>query len=134
MEKGEITARVNKDAYPSGEVVIKAYLPYPGLAIHRLIPDNPIDARRATRWRRWVITHVNSGLRVNGDYFKCLRDALLACRMIADMLPWTLSKDEIISYSGDKLSTVKMIVHYAEQGYDETQIATLVMESELERG
>jgi hypothetical protein len=136
MEKGKITVKVNRETYPSGEVIVKAYLPYPGLAVHRFIANNSLDAKRATRWHRWTITHVRSGLRVNADYFKCLHDALLACKMIADMLPWTLSSRQLINRFSNthEWGLVRMIVHYAEEGYNEAQISSLILQSELERG
>jgi hypothetical protein len=73
-------------------------------------------------------------LKVNNDYFNRLRDALLACKMIADMLPWTSSSDKITDSSTIRRRIVRKIIHYAREGYDEAQISSLVLESELESG
>jgi hypothetical protein len=136
MEKGEITVKVNTETYPSGEMIVKVYLPYPGLAIHRYVADYPFNASKATRWHKWKITHIKSGLAVNSGYFRRFADALLACKMIADMLPWTLSSRQLINRFSNthKWGLVRMIVHYAEEGYNEAQISSLVLESELESG
>lgn len=136
MRKCNLVVQVNKEAYPEGTCVVEAYFPAPGLAVHREVAPRPKAEllARATRWRRWYITHVSSGLRVHHDAFKRLRDALLACKMIADMLPWTSSADEVIRTSARRKALARGIIQYAREGHSETEIAQLALELELKDG
>lgn len=127
MIKGDLIIQVDKRDYPDGVLTVKAYSPVPGLAVHRQA------AYRSTKWRRWIISHVDSGLRLNEGYFKRLGDAFLACKLIADILPWTSSADEIKeSTSKHKISLVKAIIHYAQDGLGEAEISSKVMEREFD--
>lgn len=137
MRKGDLVVKVNKDSlYPSETFTVQAYFPYPGLAVHREVPAYPladlIDS--ATRWRRWHISHVNSGMTLRSKPFKRLADAFVACKMIADILPWTSSADDILKCDSHRKRVVRSIVDYAIEGNNETEIASLVLESELKDG
>ncbi len=134
MKKGSLIVQVDSTTYPGGKLTVEAYFPVPGLAVHRYVSPDPRLLERSKRWRKWTISHVSSGLRVSNKPFKRLGDALLACKMIADLLPWTSSADEINRCSGYRKKLVLLIVWYAIDGYSEPEIASLVLESELKDG
>jgi hypothetical protein len=136
VRKGDLVVQVDSTAYPGGKFTVEAYFPVPGLAVHRYVPPYPEPRllARSKRWRKWTISHVNSGLRVNGEPFKRLRDALLACKLIADMYPWTLSADKLIRCGVQRHRVIHSILRYAAEGYSEAEIASLVLESELKDG
>jgi len=134
MKKGSLIVQVDSTAYPSGKLTVEAYFPVPGLAVHRYVPPDPRLLARSKRWRKWTISHVNSGLRVNGEPFKRLKDALLVCKMITDMFPWTSTADELIKCGVNGHRVLHSILRYAIEGHSESEIASLVLEQELRDG
>jgi len=134
MKKDSLIVQVDSTAYPGGRLTVEAYFPVPGLAVHRYVPPDPRLLVMSKRWRKWTISHVSSGLRLNGKPFKRLKDALLACKMIADMFPWASTADELIKCGVNGHRVLHLILRYAIEGHSESEIASLVLESELKHG
>lgn len=129
MKKGDVVVKVDDKIYPDGHLTVRAYFPFPGLAVHRTILS-PLFSNK----KKWTISHTASGLRIHYGSFRRLRDAFCACKMIADTLPWTSSADEILKASGHRRELAKFIIHYAIEGKDEAEIAQLILEKELSCG
>lgn len=77
------------------DVYIFAYLPAPGLAVHKAYIDK--DVRPTIPAVGWCVTHTQSGRLVTGTGFKKLKDALKFVDLIADSIDWTQSPEAINS-------------------------------------
>lgn len=135
-KKQRIRLAANPQALGVRDYIADAYIPVPGLAVHRKLPPslNKDDVDRSKRWRQWRISHVQSGLMVDSAVFKRLRDAYLACKFIASMAPWGESVEQVRAYTKGRVTArkVRFIMMHASNGLSESEIACRLLERELD--
>ena len=121
MEKGNILVNTCDD----GHVNVLAYLPAPGLAVHR----------RVDKTEDWTVTHIPSGCAVVSDFSK-FKDAMRFCKLVSEMAPWTTGNDgekfgKLLESLG-KFRVLSLVSRAIKAGISDEVIASIVLEMVLE--